>query len=71
MKDNKDNLCIDIPVSYDLRQEFYDIIKNSNLSIIRESELTEEMFFATVQLSDCEDAYWLGRNYQLMLKKQI
>lgn len=68
MKDNKDNLCIDVPVRYDRRQEFYDIIKNSNLSIIRESALTEVLFYATVQLNDLDDAYWLGRNYQLMLK---
>lgn len=69
MNDNKGNLYITVPVRYDRRQEFYDIIKNSNLSIIKESELSEELFHATVQLSCCEDAYWLGRNSELILKR--
>lgn len=68
MNKKKDNLSISIAVRYDHRQEFYDIINNSNLSIIKESELSEEFFRATVQLNCCEDAYWLGRNYQLIFR---
>lgn len=67
MNNKKDNLCITITVSCRFRQEFYDIIKNSNLLIIKESELSNGQFCATVQLNSCEDAYWLGRSYGLVI----
>lgn len=63
------NLLITIPVSCRFRQQFYDIIKNSNLLIIKEFKISKYQFAATIQLNSCEDAYWLGRNHESLLKE--
>lgn len=65
-----DNLRISVPVSIKIRDQFIDIIKNSNLLIIKETKLSEKQIDVTVQLNCCEDAYWLGRNHELIYQKQ-
>lgn len=65
-----DNLRISVPVSIRIRDQFIDIIKNSNLLIIKETKLSEEQIDVTVQLNCCEDAYWLGRNHELTYQQK-
>lgn len=65
-----DNLRISIPVNIKLREQFNDIIKNCNLVIIEETELSQEQIDVTVQLNCCEDAYWLGRAHELIRKQE-
>lgn len=57
---------VNVPVSKKYRQQFYNIIKNSNLSVVSETELSEQQFNATIRVNSCEDAYWLGRNHELI-----
>ena len=60
------NLRVSVPVSTKIKVQFYDIIKNSGLLIIKETKLSEDQIDITVQLNSCEDAYWLGRNHELI-----
>lgn len=60
---------MEILVDHRYRQKFDEIIKESKIEVVREEKtVTEVGSWVTIQMSSLEDAYWLGRNYELAIR---
>lgn len=59
---------LELLIENSVMADFERIIKENNISFIKEKKCTSTTTWVTVEVKSAEDAYSLGRNYQLLLQ---